>query len=363
MKRAAASFAWRWSWPAAAHEAPKTAPAPRRRWPPASAAGRSRGAGRRDEGRGHARHARRRRDRRAVPASLGRHHALLRGGRAEAAVPRRQDRGQAARRRRRAIRSRRSWPRRRSATTTPSAASSRIARELHFAKPHGGAEAEFTYPIEFRARRPRADVGRGARVAVAASAIARTCAQCKDNGVGRMPPSLSMTVYVAPGGKIASAGLAADAPLDDAFASCLVRQDQGVAARRSARQDRQGHRRSRRVAIAIDFELTDEQQLVRDTARDFADARACAEGGGARSLGRVSRRGIARARQARPARRQHPRGARRRAGGRGRLLAGDDGDRARRCVGRGGDGRHQHGRRGDRQVRHRRAAEARACRS
>ena len=98
-----------------------------------------------------------------------------------------------------------------------------IARELHFAKPHGGGEAEFTYPIEFRARRP-VQTWEEARVSPSVAKHRRDVHDCKQKGQGSMPASLSMTVYVAPGGKIASAGLAADAPLDDAFAECLVQK-------------------------------------------------------------------------------------------------------------------------------------------
>jgi hypothetical protein len=33
---------------------------------------------------------------------------------------------------------------------------------------------------------------------------------------------VTVTAYVGPGGKVASAGLAADGPLDDGFASCMA---------------------------------------------------------------------------------------------------------------------------------------------
>ena len=46
--------------------------------------------------------------------------------------------------------------------------------------------------------------------------------ECKQRSTERLPPSVTMTLWVAPGGKITSAGLAADAPLDDGFASCVV---------------------------------------------------------------------------------------------------------------------------------------------
>jgi hypothetical protein len=101
-----------------------------------------------------------------------------------------------------------------------------IARELHFGKPHGGGEAEFTYPIEFRARRP-VQPWDEARVSPSVQRHRGDVRECKQRAAGGLPPSLSMTVYVAPGGKIASAGLAADAPLDDAFANCLVGKTRG----------------------------------------------------------------------------------------------------------------------------------------
>ncbi|HEY2745428.1 MAG TPA: AgmX/PglI C-terminal domain-containing protein [Polyangia bacterium] len=99
-----------------------------------------------------------------------------------------------------------------------------IARELHFAHPHGGSEAEFSYPIEFRARRPVQN-WEEARVSPSVARHRKDVNDCR--GGAKLPPALSMTVYVAPGGKIASAGLAADAPLDDAFANCLVQKTKG----------------------------------------------------------------------------------------------------------------------------------------
>lgn len=96
-----------------------------------------------------------------------------------------------------------------------------IARELHFARPHGGGEAEFTYPIEFRARRP-VQPWDEARVSPSVMRHRGDVRECNKKGGGELPPSLSMTMYVAPGGKVASAGLAADAPLDETFAVCLV---------------------------------------------------------------------------------------------------------------------------------------------
>lgn len=101
-----------------------------------------------------------------------------------------------------------------------------IARELHFAHPHGGGEAEFSYPIEFHARRP-VQTWEEARVSPSVARHRKDVHECKQKAPGKLPSALSMTVYVAPGGKIASAGLAADAPLDDAFAECLVGKTRG----------------------------------------------------------------------------------------------------------------------------------------
>lgn len=98
-----------------------------------------------------------------------------------------------------------------------------IARALHFARPEGGAEAEFTYPIEFRARRA-VQTWDEARVSPAVARHRRDVAACKAKSPGGLPRTLTMTVYVAPGGKVTSAGLAADAPLDDGFAECLVQR-------------------------------------------------------------------------------------------------------------------------------------------
>jgi hypothetical protein len=96
-----------------------------------------------------------------------------------------------------------------------------VARGLHFARPHGGTEAEFTYPIEFRGKRP-VQTWEGGRVEPSLLRHKRDVSVCKARLPAGLPPSLTLTMYVAPGGKVTSAGLAADAPLDDAFATCLL---------------------------------------------------------------------------------------------------------------------------------------------
>jgi hypothetical protein len=98
-----------------------------------------------------------------------------------------------------------------------------IARELQFSRPHGGSEAEFTYPIEFRGKGAVTTWDEG-RVTphIKKPKNRKDVSECKKQSPNGMPAQLMMTMYVAPGGKITSAGLAADAPLDDAFAACLV---------------------------------------------------------------------------------------------------------------------------------------------
>jgi hypothetical protein len=99
-----------------------------------------------------------------------------------------------------------------------------VARALHFAKPHGGPEAEFTYPIEFRGRRAVTNWD-GGRVEPSLARHKRDLAACKLKvRAAELPPALHLTVYVVPGGKVTSVGLAADGQLDDAFGACLVQK-------------------------------------------------------------------------------------------------------------------------------------------
>jgi hypothetical protein len=97
-----------------------------------------------------------------------------------------------------------------------------IARDLRFSRPHGGAEAEFTYPIEFHGKAAVQEWDES-RVAgkLRNPKVRSDMHECKQKSAGATP-SVTMTLWVAPGGKITSAGFAADAPIDDGFASCLV---------------------------------------------------------------------------------------------------------------------------------------------
>jgi hypothetical protein len=101
-----------------------------------------------------------------------------------------------------------------------------IARQLTFSKPHGGSEAEFSYPIEFRSRSAIVTWDE-ARVAPSLVRHKSDVAQCKVKSQNRLPQALTMTLYVAPGGKVTSTGFAADAPVDDQLAACLVAKTRG----------------------------------------------------------------------------------------------------------------------------------------
>jgi len=98
-----------------------------------------------------------------------------------------------------------------------------IARGLRFSRPRGGPEAEFTYPIEFRGKHA-VTTWEGGRVEPSLVRHKRDLDLCKAKLVTGLPPSLTLTLYVAPGGKVTSTGLAADAPLEDAFGACLVQK-------------------------------------------------------------------------------------------------------------------------------------------
>jgi TonB family protein len=96
-----------------------------------------------------------------------------------------------------------------------------VAQVVHgvaFPRPQGG-EAEFTYPVEFAARAP---VGSWPpdRLEPAMARYLRQAQGCP--GAVKAPPALRVTLYIGPGGRVASAGLSADDPIDDRLGACLV---------------------------------------------------------------------------------------------------------------------------------------------
>ncbi|MEO6951445.1 MAG: AgmX/PglI C-terminal domain-containing protein [Polyangia bacterium] len=111
-----------------------------------------------------------------------------------------------------------------------------VARGLVFPSPRGGKEAEFSYPIEVRARRPSPMVDWDeARIAPTVLRSKHDVGVCrgdaprgphkkhaKRTALTVLPSNLSLTLYVAPGGHVSSLGLAGEGPIDEAFASCLM---------------------------------------------------------------------------------------------------------------------------------------------
>ena len=96
---------------------------------------------------------------------------------------------------------------------------------------------------------------------------------------------------------------------------------------------------------SVDFEPDEEQRLIVETARAFADRELAPRAGERDRASDVPRARDARARRAGPARHDGPGGLRRRRGGPDRAGAGAARDRARRRLGRGHHVGHQHGRR------------------
>jgi TonB family protein len=128
-----------------------------------------------------------------------------------------------------------------------------LAQSLRFPSPHGGPEAEFSYPIEYKPVRtawavtewPKERAATPDKLALNLRSI-QACRRSLDGkalppppppghkkkhhnaepaqlGPPRpMPTHLRMTLYVGPGGKVVTAGLSADGPVDTNVASCLV---------------------------------------------------------------------------------------------------------------------------------------------
>ena len=95
-----------------------------------------------------------------------------------------------------------------------------LARELSFGKPHGGPEAEFTYPVDFPvdATLRNWEPERGAKALGKAKRDLQACAR---NAPATTTGPVTMTLYVGPGGKVTSAGIGADTPVDEKLATCL----------------------------------------------------------------------------------------------------------------------------------------------
>jgi hypothetical protein len=97
----------------------------------------------------------------------------------------------------------------------------KIVAQLRFAPPKGGKEAEFNYPVDFGGSGEVATWD-GARVELRMKPYKPHVRECKKRGKGGLPPGLSITMYIGPGGRVLSAGLAAEAPVPGPIADCLV---------------------------------------------------------------------------------------------------------------------------------------------
>jgi len=94
---------------------------------------------------------------------------------------------------------------------------------LDYGKPRGG-EAEFSLPSQFEARSsttpwPEERVTAALRGVKTFSA---DMAECRQAAFGNKLPAHSMTLYIAPGGKVTSAGFSSDGQVPDGYAQCVV---------------------------------------------------------------------------------------------------------------------------------------------
>lgn len=115
-----------------------------------------------------------------------------------------------------------------------------VARTITFPSPKGGNEAELTFPIEIKPKHGSVIAWEESRIAPTAERSRADAGVCRgDAPVGKagkgkkrpntapvavkeLPPNVSLTVYIAPGGHISSVGLAGEGPIDEQFAQCLV---------------------------------------------------------------------------------------------------------------------------------------------
>jgi TonB family protein len=131
-----------------------------------------------------------------------------------------------------------------------------LAQTLKFPAPRGGAEAEFSYPIEFKPARTAAAVTDWSKDRIAPEQLAanmKVLMHCRASTDGKalpppppphkgkakhphhahatplpngpmraLPKNLRLTLYIAPGGKVVTAGLSADGPIDPPMGQCFV---------------------------------------------------------------------------------------------------------------------------------------------
>lgn len=95
-----------------------------------------------------------------------------------------------------------------------------VAEKLRFPPPQGG-EAEISYPVAFPQRTNVPDWPQD-RVAAQMARRRTELSLCRARQRGEPPPELRVTMYIGPGGRVASAGLSADGPISAQLGACLV---------------------------------------------------------------------------------------------------------------------------------------------
>lgn len=101
-----------------------------------------------------------------------------------------------------------------------------VAQRVSLPRPRGG-EAEVTFPVEFPTRAPVGSWPQE-RVQGQVSRHRGDLLGCHAKAKPAAVAPLRITLYIGPGGKVTSAGLSADAPIDDRFGSCVVARVQGL---------------------------------------------------------------------------------------------------------------------------------------
>lgn len=95
-----------------------------------------------------------------------------------------------------------------------------VVEKLRFAPPQGG-EAEVSYPVSFPQRAAVHDWPED-RVAPQMARWRAELSLCRARLRGEPPPALRVTMYIGPGGRVASAGLSADGPISAQLGACLA---------------------------------------------------------------------------------------------------------------------------------------------
>lgn len=96
-----------------------------------------------------------------------------------------------------------------------------VCMSMKFVPPHGKAEADFTFPMDFQARSKVITWGSDRAEQEVGEERAAELVACAEETQTESPESVWFTIYVGPRGKVLSVGLAAPAgPIDATWATC-----------------------------------------------------------------------------------------------------------------------------------------------